>query len=627
MTFHTKVREERETYLRAVYDCYPDGVWRTIDLPNGWTREQAQKVGISAHEFHMVTQILRSTYYIIRVDLQEYGNQVRWKKNPRKKPPHPQKVLNGRSGPRCMDVHPRKVGSQEEPIYCWRPEGHDGLHKGGGKTWGIEEPEQDDQEDLCLHETRRDGEVVKCQEWKGHEGPHRGGGLVWDEAKLYRCASPNCPGYTWRASERAHPSSTCGSSIKKEPEKKAIRKGGWVTIHGCARCGEDHLDPILTAPFTRPVDDHGLHFTWWTICPNTQEPILGRVCTEEERNIFIQEKKEPHTQSASPVAWRWKDESHRKWSYRENYPEDLEHRDGFLAEALFLEAQEKEEDPLLCTPERGRIGHWWKQVSEKWMCCRECGKSQPVPKGKPLAEVLFQDEDLTMPEDETVTGISGLGFKGLPDPTMPEDEEPTKVGVKEKLEEVVGAFQDAGVIARKETIEGFSPQLQEEVLTHHISHWEIRRSGWGDVGAPVYVAHWTYPGRDGSMNLSGEAEFTLLRYFEQVMDSRKEMGLELGSLKRWIRGLEMTHLDMKRVDLDIRRKVEEWQAAVSKLKEVYVVSATFQTGENGVLGVRFSQAEAEDWVDAMTKNPDDYYDSAAELLGMSNLEVRKYRTG
>ena len=31
------------------------------------------------------------------------------------------------------------------------------------------------------------------------------------EPTQYRCASPNCPGYSYRASEHAHPADTCGA--------------------------------------------------------------------------------------------------------------------------------------------------------------------------------------------------------------------------------------------------------------------------------------------------------------------------------------------------------------------------------------------------------------------------------
>jgi hypothetical protein len=41
---------------------------------------------------------------------------------------------------------------------------------------------------------------VRCVERQGHSGPH-----------MYRCASDNCPGYPWRASNTPHPWDTCGT--------------------------------------------------------------------------------------------------------------------------------------------------------------------------------------------------------------------------------------------------------------------------------------------------------------------------------------------------------------------------------------------------------------------------------
>jgi len=51
----------------------------------------------------------------------------------------------------------------------------------------------------------------KCCLERGHEGPH-----------LYKCCDPNCPGYPYPASVRAHP---CPDGGDKDATKKNRRAG------------------------------------------------------------------------------------------------------------------------------------------------------------------------------------------------------------------------------------------------------------------------------------------------------------------------------------------------------------------------------------------------------------------
>lgn len=49
--------------------------------------------------------------------------------------------------------------------------------------------------------------------------------------QLYRCSSPTCPGYPYKASDFAHPASTCGQSgTLKLP----------LPVGSCSRCGSPH---------------------------------------------------------------------------------------------------------------------------------------------------------------------------------------------------------------------------------------------------------------------------------------------------------------------------------------------------------------------------------------------------
>lgn len=59
----------------------------------------------------------------------------------------------------------------------------------------AQKADRDDPEDpRCTYELRGN----RCCLDKGHGGDHH-----------YKCASPNCPGYFWLASERPHPTNTC----------------------------------------------------------------------------------------------------------------------------------------------------------------------------------------------------------------------------------------------------------------------------------------------------------------------------------------------------------------------------------------------------------------------------------
>lgn len=60
-----------------------------------------------------------------------------------------------------------------------------------------------------------------------------------------------------------------------------------VTVVGCARCGEMHYDLEFTR-FTRPIVvelnplEPDIIYTYWTMCPEQNEPILMRIIEESE---------------------------------------------------------------------------------------------------------------------------------------------------------------------------------------------------------------------------------------------------------------------------------------------------------------------------------------------------------
>lgn len=57
----------------------------------------------------------------------------------------------------------------------------------------------------------------------------------------------------------------------------------YIGVSGCARCGQTHA--ILARPLDRPsVDDSGIEWTHWGMCPMTEQPVL----------VILGEKKGDH---------------------------------------------------------------------------------------------------------------------------------------------------------------------------------------------------------------------------------------------------------------------------------------------------------------------------------------------
>ena len=55
-----------------------------------------------------------------------------------------------------------------------------------------------------------------------------------------------------------------------------------VSVHHCARCGEDHKD-LEFHKFTKPIEDSdGTVWDYWIICPISGEPILMKMKTPAE---------------------------------------------------------------------------------------------------------------------------------------------------------------------------------------------------------------------------------------------------------------------------------------------------------------------------------------------------------
>lgn len=48
----------------------------------------------------------------------------------------------------------------------------------------------------------------------------------------------------------------------------------FIEVKNCARCGEDHK-----LPFT-PFENHDT-YTYWSMCPTKEQPILMRIITDE----------------------------------------------------------------------------------------------------------------------------------------------------------------------------------------------------------------------------------------------------------------------------------------------------------------------------------------------------------
>ena len=49
-----------------------------------------------------------------------------------------------------------------------------------------------------------------------------------------------------------------------------------LTINGCARCGNTHMN-VLAKRFNIPVSDPVGNFTHWVMCPYSHDPVLVRI--------------------------------------------------------------------------------------------------------------------------------------------------------------------------------------------------------------------------------------------------------------------------------------------------------------------------------------------------------------
>lgn len=53
-------------------------------------------------------------------------------------------------------------------------------------------------------------------------------------------------------------------------------------VYQCARCGDDHAE-LEFVQFARPIEDSdSTIWTYWTMCPTTNEPILLKVTEEDD---------------------------------------------------------------------------------------------------------------------------------------------------------------------------------------------------------------------------------------------------------------------------------------------------------------------------------------------------------
>lgn len=514
-----KIKDDPEVrrVMPILYDYFPDVIWRTVELEKKWWMVVAEKAQCPARHVHQAFQLLRDEGCVERVDKKQHGPQVQWRKV---RPPGAEHLPDKREGPRCMAKHPDQVDSWGKTIYCWRPRGHGGCHKGSGQTWAA--------------------------------------------VPLHKCASPNCPGYPWKASNRAHPFSTCGTHIT-DPGYQAVADLFIETCQVMAVWPGEETPPRIPLldeiQAWQPTPRIRVHEWLKKILAGVKDlppwyEVMELPELEEDQNL----KKASAFHEAMVAA--------EEGGTRVRTKDELEaHLDSL-----------KGKDPSALKPGPGSDTSVTGTTA------------QNLVKGRPLAEVFKDDDDL--PE---------ISFDDL---TLPDD------------------------LASKESLDGLFFHLQEHILNHSQIQWKVRRSDWGELGVPVYEAHGDWEGSEDIPPYHGVTEFILIRDYQEAEKERKELALRLGALRRWIMGELLTDVEVARIDQDILMKLGDWKRSVSQMGEVYLISATFQTGEKGVLGVRFSQAQAEEWVQAMErKNENLGEESAAELLGMSHLEVRKYRTG
>lgn len=53
-----------------------------------------------------------------------------------------------------------------------------------------------------------------------------------------------------------------------------------VTVNYCARCGQNHVELKFDKFIHHIEDSDGTIWNYWTLCPNTKEPILLKILDE-----------------------------------------------------------------------------------------------------------------------------------------------------------------------------------------------------------------------------------------------------------------------------------------------------------------------------------------------------------
>jgi hypothetical protein len=106
----------------------------------------------------------------------------------------------------------------------------------------------------------------------------------------YKCASPNCPGYPYRASERAHPVSTCGSAVPGALGALCPHGTGPARMQ-CPHCERERLGPdnIYPAILRKDVEDWKQRaLAAEAQCDHDRETIASyeRLCDELPPGVF-----------------------------------------------------------------------------------------------------------------------------------------------------------------------------------------------------------------------------------------------------------------------------------------------------------------------------------------------------
>jgi hypothetical protein len=112
-------------------------------------------------------------------------------------------------------------------------------------------------------------DCLDCENWRAAEASHA------EPEQRYRCASPACPGYSYRASQFAHPADTCGSRPAEASTYSYIERAPEAGVRL-----EVELEPKAAAALLALLDELGMsHLNWLLARDEAGRRLEYRVCS------------------------------------------------------------------------------------------------------------------------------------------------------------------------------------------------------------------------------------------------------------------------------------------------------------------------------------------------------------